>query len=86
MPGAKTGAPRGRHFERENGHHFSPIMYNTTFQIFFWVGESDSDIIFTIWHKGHPHSGEKVRISVNGIVIIHLFTHITLYGFSAIVN
>ena len=26
------------------------------------VGESDSDYIFTIWHKGIPHSGVKVHI------------------------
>ena len=35
----------------------------------FWVGESDSDFIFTIWHQGHSHSGVKVHFSGNGTFI-----------------
>ena len=36
---------------------------------YFWVRESDSDFIFTIWHQGHPQSGVKVHFSGNGIFI-----------------
>ena len=39
------------------------------FRCFFWVGESDSDFIFTIWHYCHPHSGVSFHISGNGISI-----------------
>ena len=35
----RVAPPRGRHFENnQNGRRFSPIVYDTTFQIFFGSG------------------------------------------------
>ena len=55
-------------------HSYVQIMYSDLTQLcliplldIFLVGESDSDFIFTIWHKGNPHSGVNVHISGNGI-------------------
>ena len=57
----------GRHFwgNPQDGSPLAQLCMIPLFR-YFLVRESDSDFIFTIWHKGNPHSGLNVHISGNG--------------------
>ena len=78
-------APLGaRHIEKKI-KKARALAQSCMIQLFrcFWVGEFDSDFIFTIWHHCHPHSGFNFHISGNGI-IIQSYTFVRI--FSVFVN
>ena len=74
--GRKEWRPLGLPLSRGNPQDgpFGTIMYDTTFKIFL-VGESDSDFIFTIWHKGNPHSGVKFIFQETVYIIMWVGNH-----------
>ena len=79
LPGAKSGALSGPPFSKnQNGHHFSPIMYDTTFYIYFGSGNLILSLFFTIWHEGDPHSGGKIHISRN-VIFIQSYNFVSIF-------